>query len=234
MLRAPLTCRRLSERDGSGSQAACHQQCSVHRPSRNLAGTSRLLNARRSRSCGRKAAPCGKRRVGLEGRRRRFPESCGETRDPQRRVRVSCDNSAMACRAISPSAKWAKSTRNSALQAYVQERLAGLVKAPSGLSVPGPTVSWNGRRHGPGGKIADGGAPGRSPEQIARRLPVDFPDDMTMRISHEAIYQALFIQGRGGLRRELTACLRTGRALRSAKGAHARARQELCLARDHD
>lgn len=37
---------------------------------------------------------------------------------------------------------------------------------------------------------------------------------MTMRISHEAIYQALFIQGRGGLRRELTACLRTGRALR--------------------
>ena len=53
-----------------------------------------------------------------------------------------------------------------------------------------------------------------SPEQIARRLPVDFPDDETMRISHEAIYQALFVQGRGALRRELTACLRTGRALR--------------------
>ena len=43
---------------------------------------------------------------------------------------------------------------------------------------------------------------------------VDFPDDETMRISHEAIYQALFVQGRGALRRELTACLRTGRALR--------------------
>jgi IS30 family transposase len=45
-----------------------------------------------------------------------------------------------------------------------------------------------------------------------------------MRISHEAIYQALYVQGRGGLRRELTACLRTGRALRvprpgSAAGA---------------
>ena len=53
-----------------------------------------------------------------------------------------------------------------------------------------------------------------SPEQIARRLPNDFPDDSTMRISHEAIYQALFIQGRGALRRELTACLRSGRALR--------------------
>jgi len=53
-----------------------------------------------------------------------------------------------------------------------------------------------------------------SPEQIARRLLHDFPDDKTMRISHEAIYQALYIQGRGALRRELTAWLRTGRALR--------------------
>ena len=52
------------------------------------------------------------------------------------------------------------------------------------------------------------------PEQIAHRLPTDFPDDGSMRISHEAIYQALYVQGRGALRRELTACLRTGRALR--------------------
>jgi IS30 family transposase len=55
---------------------------------------------------------------------------------------------------------------------------------------------------------------GWSPEQIAGRLIQQFPDDESMRISHEAIYQALFVQGRGGLRRELTACLRTGRALR--------------------
>src|SRR4051794_14798910 len=53
-----------------------------------------------------------------------------------------------------------------------------------------------------------------SPEQIAQRLRLDFPGDETMRISHEAIYQALYVQGRGALRRELTACLRTGRALR--------------------
>jgi IS30 family transposase len=53
-----------------------------------------------------------------------------------------------------------------------------------------------------------------SPEQIAHRLQLDFPDDPSMRISHEAIYQALFVQGRGALRRELTACLRSGRALR--------------------
>src|SRR5882724_13589836 len=51
-------------------------------------------------------------------------------------------------------------------------------------------------------------------QNLVRRLPIDFPDDDTMRISHEAIYQALFVQGRGTLGGELTACLRTGRALR--------------------
>jgi len=55
---------------------------------------------------------------------------------------------------------------------------------------------------------------GWSPQQISGRLRSQFPDDGQMRVSHEAIYQALFVQGRGGLRRELTACLRTGRALR--------------------
>ena len=53
-----------------------------------------------------------------------------------------------------------------------------------------------------------------SPEQIARRLRLDFPDDPEMRVSHEAIYQAIYVQGRGSLRRELHQCLRTGRALR--------------------
>jgi hypothetical protein len=56
------------------------------------------------------------------------------------------------------------------------------------------------------------------------RLPVDFPDDATMRISHEAIYQALFVQGPGALRRELTACLRHRARVADAEGAHARAR----------
>src|SRR4051794_30841697 len=108
--------------------------------------------------------------------------------------------------------KRAKLALNVALRTYVEERLAGVVVAPSGGLIPGPTVSWKGRRHGP--RQDRRWANAWSPEQIARRLPVDFPDDATMRISHEAIYQALFVQGRGVLRRELTACLRTGRALR--------------------
>src|SRR3954469_18086900 len=45
-------------------------------------------------------------------------------------------------------------------------------------------------------------------------LRLDFPDDAAMRVSHEAIYGALYVQGRGALRRELTQCLRTGRTLR--------------------
>jgi IS30 family transposase len=111
--------------------------------------------------------------------------------------------------------KQAKLALNAALRTYVEERLAGAVVAPGGVPVPGPTVSWKGRRHGP--RKDRRWANAWSPEQIARRLPVDFPDDEAMRISHEAIYQALFIQGRGALRRELTACLRTGRVLRTPR-----------------
>jgi IS30 family transposase len=62
--------------------------------------------------------------------------------------------------------------------------------------------------------VQDGLTQRWSPEQISRRLVEDHPDDGEMRVSYETIYQALYVQGRGGLRRELTACLRTGRALR--------------------
>jgi IS30 family transposase len=108
--------------------------------------------------------------------------------------------------------KQAKLALNAALRTYVEHRLAGVVVAPGGASVSGPAVGWKGRRHGP--RKPRRWASAWSPEQIARRLLVDFPNDETMRISHETIYQALFIQSRGGLRRELTACLRTGRVLR--------------------
>lgn len=98
------------------------------------------------------------------------------------------------------------------LRDYVQHRLSGMIAGPDGIPVPGPMVPWKGRRHGP--RQDRRWATAWSPEQIARRLPLDFPEDGTMRISHEAIYQSLYVQSRGALRRELTACLRTGRVLR--------------------
>ena len=86
--------------------------------------------------------------------------------------------------------KTAKLVGNPVLHAYVQERLAGQVRQKDGSMVAGPAVpAW-----------AGGGKPRRrdrqwarswSPEQISRRLLLDFPDDESMRISHEAIYQAL-------------------------------------------
>jgi len=111
--------------------------------------------------------------------------------------------------------------RHSQLQAYVQERLAGTVLDARGKQIAGPKVLWKGRRHGRRADRRWGTS--WSPEQISRRLRVDFPDDASMRVSHEAIYQALYIQGRGALQRELCACLRTGRALRVPR---ARTRQQ--------
>lgn len=108
--------------------------------------------------------------------------------------------------------KVAKLSANDDLKQYVQDRLGGAIEAPGGTVVPGPAVRWTKRRrvHRHDRRWATSW----SPEQIANRLRVDFPDDESMRISHEAIYQALYVQGRGVLRRELTACLRTGRTLR--------------------
>jgi hypothetical protein len=108
--------------------------------------------------------------------------------------------------------KTAKLADNDRLRQYVEDRLSGAVTAADGTTVSGPLVPWKGRRHGR--RQDRRWATAWSPEQIARRLPIDFPDDASMRVSHEAIHQALYVQGRGALRRELTTCLRTGRALR--------------------
>ena len=108
--------------------------------------------------------------------------------------------------------KVAKLAGNDVLREYVQERLAGMIARPDGEPLPGPAVRFIGRRHGR--RQDRRWAKAWSPEQIANRLRVDFPEDESMRISHEAVYQALYVQGRGALKRELVACLRTGRALR--------------------
>jgi IS30 family transposase len=108
--------------------------------------------------------------------------------------------------------KVAKLMGNDRLREYVQERLSGAVRLPDGRVVGPAGPKWNGKNKPHRGDRR--WVQGWSPEQIATRLPVDFPDDESMRISHEAIYQALYVQSRGALKRELVACLRTGRALR--------------------
>jgi IS30 family transposase len=127
--------------------------------------------------------------------------------------------------------KTAKLATNDRLRQYVQERLSGQVRRPDGTPVP-VAATWKGRNK-----------PRRqdrrwvsawSPQQISHRLRMDFPDDESMRISHEAIYQSLFIQGRGALKRELVACLRTGRALRVPRARSRQTRSRPRHARSDD
>ncbi len=108
--------------------------------------------------------------------------------------------------------KIAKLVVNERLRDYIQQRLSGEVRDAGGAVIGPSGPAWKGRNKPHRGDRAWTQA--WSPEQIAKRLPVDFPDDGSMRISHEAIYQALYVQGRGALKRELVTCLRTGRALR--------------------
>jgi IS30 family transposase len=112
--------------------------------------------------------------------------------------------------------KAAKLLVNPRLHAYVQERLSGQISRPDGTLIAGPQPPrWTGRNKPHREDRA--WVQAWSPEQIANRIKLDFPDDESMRISHEAIYQSLYIQGRGALKRELVWCLRTGRALRAPR-----------------
>lgn len=118
--------------------------------------------------------------------------------------------------------KTAKLTANDRLRHYVEDRLSGRITMPGGDAVAGPLErQWKGlnKPHRQDRRWVKAW----SPEQISNRLPIDFPDDLSMRISHEAIYQSLFIEGRGALRRELILCLRTGRALRMPRARAKRA-----------
>ncbi|MEV7093362.1 IS30 family transposase [Amycolatopsis sp. NPDC051045] len=102
-------------------------------------------------------------------------------------------------------------TRNTGLSgAYrassAQHRAEERAKRPKGAKLTGDTALK---------QVVQAGLDRKwSPRQISERLVLDFPDRPEMRVSHETIYQALYVQGRGVLRRELTAALRTGRALR--------------------
>jgi IS30 family transposase len=93
---------------------------------------------------------------------------------------------------VADRAAWSKAARPKATKLAASPALAALVSAKLELD-------W-------------------SPQQIAGWLKLEFPDDGRMQVSHESIYRSLFVQTRGGLRKELTAHLRTGRATRRPAG----------------
>ena len=112
--------------------------------------------------------------------------------------------------------KVAKLVANPRLHAYVLERLSGQIRRSDGTVIAGPQpprFTGNNKPH----RKDRAWSLAWSPEQIANRIRFDFPEDESMRISHEAIYQSLYIEGRGALKRELVWCLRTGRALRAPR-----------------
>ena len=183
-IRAPLSGRYLSFAEREEIALLCARGCGVREIARQLSRSASTISRELRRNAG--------------------------TRSGSLTYRASTAQWHADRRARRP--KPAKLAVNAELRRYVQDRLSGAVERPGGGTVNGPDVRWIGRRHGP--RKDRRWAKSWSSEQISHRLPLDFPDDASMRISHEAIYQALFVQGRGALRRELTACLRTGRALR--------------------
>ena len=193
---------------------------------RSRAGTCRLRSARRSRCCApqdvgvREIARAAGRAPSTISRELRRNAA---TRGGQLEYRASTAQWHAERRARRPKA--AKLAANERLREYVQERLAGAVHragrrrgrraATVRVDRPPPRPP---RRTGAGPRR---GARSRSPTGCGSTSP------MMSRCGsrHEAIYQALYVQGRGALRRELAACLRTGRALRVPAGPRARPRQ---------
>ena len=178
------------------------------------AATCRSPSARTSLSGTRRASVCGRSPGGWAGPVDDLAGAAPQRVDADLAARLQGVDRAVACRASRPPAEDREAGR--------QRAAARLRAGPAGrASSATPTDGrWSARRAAvEGPQQAPPRRPARgcrawSPEQIAHRLPVDFPDDESMRISHEAIYQALYVQSRGALKRELVACLRTGRALR--------------------
>lgn len=107
-----------------------------------------------------------------------------------------------------------------------------MTKCPRGLAVrtrwKGPASAANGRHSGRWCDPTSDRQELWSPQEIAQRLRI-FPDDPEMRVSHETIYQSLFVHGRGELRRALARCLRSGRAVRKRRGGVERSTRVVLL-----
>ena len=192
-----------------------------------------LLNEKRSRFSTPASVGCVRSPATWVGHRRRSLVSCAATPLLVAEVWSIGPRPRSGIRTGAPAVRrFPNLPANDALREYVQDRLGGVIARPDGELVPGPQVRWVGRRHGP--RKDRRWATSWSPEQISNRLRVDFPHNESMRISHEAIYQALYVQGRGALKRELVACLRTGRALRVPRARTRQRGKKLHQPRDHD
>ena len=117
--------------------------------------------------------------------------------------------------------KTAKMATNDRLRQYVQDKLSGAILTADGEIVGPDGPAWDGKNKPHRGDRQ--WVTAWSPQQIAKRLPLEFPDEPDMRISHEAIYQALYVESRGGLEHKQSWHLRRGRTKRMPR---ARTRQE--------
>jgi len=200
---------RQSDAGGSGMVAECHRSVSQNRPF----ASSDSRSEKKSPCCALSTLAYGKLLDDYLAVHRRFRESCAamprrdaaswSTELRLRSGRPSWSRNDQRPRSWSPIHSFAATCRigwQEALAAETERRWLGHEKRHGGPQQATPWRSSLGPRW--------------SPEQISQRLQVDFPNDESMRISHEAIYQALYVQSRGALKRELVTCLRTGRALR--------------------
>ena len=103
-------------------------------------------------------------------------------------------------------------SKNEPLHRHVQDRLSCRVSKMEGRTLGSEGPTWQGKEKPHRGDRR--WVQGCSPKQISKRLTTDFPENRSMRTSHEAIYQSLYVESRGALKRELAACLRSGRSLR--------------------
>lgn len=168
---------------------------------------------------------CMRSRVNLTATRERFLASYGVMLLPagaSQSIELGCCASQWKAQQAAKRLKVAKLVTNLRLQDYVQKRLAGQLYQEDGTVMSGPkTPEWKGlnKPHRTDRKWSTAW----SPEQISHRLELVFPDDKSMRISHEAIYQSLYVEGRGALKLELVVALRTQRPPRKPRArAHSK------------